>query len=595
MFDFNALFIYIVVDFFLYIFFAMNMINFLDKVTSLKSNRSYKKLYTLIYFVTALVIEYLKGPFAIVYIFVFLFVCLAIVFPILSLVVSIVREKMVNIKVDQNKKVPMVGKTEATVEPIFANSEDSILDMFIQNEYVNNNFDDTKTIRNVITRRFVLTILFSISSMLVISLYFFHITKYVLILPLINIILFFISIKKTDNRSYLKKQLKARPDENISDVIASKLYNSVKIYPVIYVMIIVVFSLLPLIIFSKPRLFFEKRNNGYDVRFYTTGLSAESKITIPSTYRGKPVIGIRGDVFSNLDSLEEIVLPDSIEQIRGKTFMNDANLKNINLPTSLTYLGGSAFKNCTSLESIVIPDKLEEIKGNTFEGCTSLSSVQFGKSLKSIRGYAFKDCRKLTSVNMPDTVVKLGGYAFSGCSSLNDLKLSNRLVDIGGYAFQECDNLTTVTIPDSVTRLGGYAFSDCDNLHDVKLSSNMTEIRGYTFQYCESLRNVAMPKSLTRIGGYAFYGCSSLESITIPEGTQTIGGHAFHDCSSLGNVVFPSSLKDIGSSAFRACSNLRTANVPCGISINTRAFKESPTSLQCFGGDGYTIHYYTTD
>ena len=156
-------------------------------------------------------------------------------------------------------------------------------------------------------------------------------------------------------------------------------------------------------------------------------------------------------------------------------------------------------------------------------------------------------------------------------------------------------NGTSVTIPDSVTRLGGYAFSDCDNLHDVKLSSNMTEIRGYTFQYCGSLRSVAMPKSLTRIGGYAFYGCRSLESITIPEGTQTIGGHAFHDCSSLGNVVFPSSLKDIGSSAFRACSNLRTANVPCGISINTRAFKESPTSLQCFGGDGYTIHYYTTD
>ena len=158
-------------------------------------------------------------------------------------------------------------------------------------------------------------------------------------------------MNKVNTVSYLKKQIKARPDEKISYIISSKVQGSGKSLLFIR-MIIIIVSFFSILFFIKPHTFYEKTDEGYYVRFYTYGITNFETVTIPSTYKNEKVIGIRGKVFSNMKLIKEINLPDSIEVIRGRAFENDYSLEKINLPKNLTYLGGSAFKNCSSLVSI---------------------------------------------------------------------------------------------------------------------------------------------------------------------------------------------------------------------------------------------------
>ena len=114
------------------------------------------------------------------------------------------------------------------------------------------------------------------------------------------------------------------------------------------------------------------------------------------------------------------------------------------------------------------------------------------------------------------------------------------------------------------------------DFHDGK---PVTEIRGNVFQGLRSIRSVRLPDGITEIRGYTFKSCSRLASVTIPEGVVRVGGHAFENCSNLSSVKFPSTLRSIGSSAFRNCRSLRSVKIPYGCSVDTRAFKDSPTNV----------------
>ncbi len=48
--------------------------------------------------------------------------------------------------------------------------------------------------------------------------------------------------------------------------------------------------LLPLLIFKDPRIMYEKTNGGYNVRFYTFGLTNFTTASIPETYKKKKML-----------------------------------------------------------------------------------------------------------------------------------------------------------------------------------------------------------------------------------------------------------------------------------------------------------------
>lgn len=150
-------------------------------------------------------------------------------------------------------------------------------------------------------------------------------------------------------------------------------------------------------------------------------------------------------VFSCCKSLESIEIPNNVVVIGGCAFYECENLKEVTFqPNSkcsildYTMTGSSgewgAFTGCSSLEEIILPASLTEIKQTTFANCTSLKRVSFekGSNLISIRGGYGTGSSDYKG-------------AFKGCTSLEEFDASNctNLYTIENYVFNKDDSSNT--------------------------------------------------------------------------------------------------------------------------------------------------------
>ena len=94
--------------------------------------------------------------------------------------------------------------------------------------------------------------------------------------------------------------------------------------------------------------------------------ASDTEVVIPDKIDGKKVVGLRGScvtytqvltkieiavsVFSNMNSLKSVIIPDSVNNIGYGTFSKCSSLKNITIPNSVTSIGNAAFNGCSSLK-----------------------------------------------------------------------------------------------------------------------------------------------------------------------------------------------------------------------------------------------------
>lgn len=299
-------------------------------------------------------------------------------------------------------------------------------------------------------------------------------------LGLIILIILYKKTKKYNLIKYLKKEIKSRPNERISNIVMNTKNSFVtdnnKGFRKICIIIAII---LPVFIFINPRIFYEEVEGGYAVRFYTFGIKNFKTAVIPDSYNNKPVLSLRGNTFSNMPFLEKVSLPDTIIEIRGQAFKNNFSLVEVNIPSKLEYLGGGAFYGCTSITSITLPDTLTYLGGESFYNAKSLKSITLSNNITEIRGNTFEKCTSLEKIVIPDSVTRIGGHAFYRNTNLKEVNLTenSKLKEIGSSAFRLCDNLTKITIPkdtyvnskafkESPTRVTRFGVLDYGNLID---------------------------------------------------------------------------------------------------------------------------------
>ena len=116
--------------------------------------------------------------------------------------------------------------------------------------------------------------------------------------------------------------------------------------------------------------------------------------------------------------ITEVVLPETIEEIRSDAFHNCCKLLKINMPENLNIIGDSAFSS-TQLATLVIPDCCTAIGSLAFNYCGNLRMVVLGKGLKDIGDSAFGSCPKLLEVFFLASKEPVRGYqVFSGNKNL---------------------------------------------------------------------------------------------------------------------------------------------------------------------------------
>lgn len=347
---------------------------------------------------------------------------------------------------------------------IYQNEDDVVIESFVQKEIATALSNEKAGLipSSILKRKNLLNIIFSFLVFLYITLIFFHFPPLTYIIGLIILIIFFIITKKVNLVKIITREVEARPNEKISNIVMTYQASLVKdTSSTILIVSLLLAILTPMLIFIKPRIMYEPQDNGYAVRFYTFGLTNFTKATIPETHKGQKVIALRGNTFSNMPFLKEVVLSDTITEIRGQAFKNDHNLVQVKLPNNLEYLGGGAFYNCRSLTSITLPDTLKEMGGETFYNATNLTSVHLSSNLTEIRGNTFENCSSLTTITIPDQVTRIGGHAFYGASSLKEVNISenSQLAEIGSSAFRKCSSLNFITIP-AQTMVNERAFKE---------------------------------------------------------------------------------------------------------------------------------------
>ncbi len=263
---------------------------------------------------------------------------------------------------------------------------------------------------------------------------------------------------------------------------------------------------------------------------------------------GSRLTRIDDGVFCNCESLEELVLPDTVEEIGGNMLQKTA-IEQFTLPSGFAGDNVPFILSHSNVKRVTVPEENALYR--------SIDGVVYSKDLKTIVFYPHD--QQQTKFVVPDEVTEIGGSAFHCSRNLKDIQFNN-VETIGEYAFAYSD-LETVTIPDSVTRVGEDAFSECESLRSISFGKGLNTIEFQVCYKCESLKEVELgaPES---IGDQAF-AQTEIEELILPESCKEVGIASFAN-SDLKRVE-TKGLKKIGLSAFSCCYELTDLKLNEGI------------------------------
>lgn len=241
------------------------------------------------------------------------------------------------------------------------------------------------------------------------------------------------------------------------------------------------------------------------------------KLTIPAEIDGKPVSKIDSYAFEGINTLAEVILPDTIREIFPGAFCECKYLAKINIPEGVDFIHEEAFRGCQSLLELSLPSSVREISYYAFNGCQSIAKLKVPEGTEIVADHAFSDCYNLKEISLPLTLTQLAGTAFYDTAY-----------------FKNTDNWT-----DNALYIDGCLIKVNENTEGEFYINAGTKIIGdYAFYDCKSITEIIVPESLISVGNYCFYGCSGLSSINIPHTVQYVGYHAFSECRGLNALNF---------------------------------------------------------
>ena len=309
-----------------------------------------------------------------------------------------------------------------------------------------------------------------------------------------------------------------------------------------------------------------------------SGCTKLKTLEIPEGVTALPAHALR-----DCTSLEEVILPGSLESIGDYAFYGCKGLKTVEMKNKVTTVGAYAFQNCTGLKTVTCSDTLATMGEYAFSGCTALTEISLPGSLATIPNYAFQKCTGLRKLTVGEGTEEISQSAFETCTGLFDISLPESLTTIRHYAFRGCTSLEELRLPDSIQNLGYQTFANCTRLSSANYPASLTTMLSHYFSYsnhygstfagCTELKTVQIPEGVTAIPAYAFYGCDTLEEIVFPGTLQTLGSNVFEDCTKLRIVEFNEGLTAIPDYGFRDCTSLAVVDIPSTVtSIGKYAF-----------------------
>lgn len=293
------------------------------------------------------------------------------------------------------------------------------------------------------------------------------------------------------------------------------------------------------------------------------------KIVIPETVNidgkgGVPVVSIGTSAFAGNNSIVEVVLPKSLENISYDAFMNCANLAKVSInghnagesgisDCKLNRIENNAFKGCKSLINAILPETLQYIGAHSFENCEMLSEINIPEKVTEIQDFAFHNTAYYNNHdNWHNDVLYIGHHLIEAHDSVKGhYNVLDTTISISAEAFKDCKGLTQITLPAALKAIDKDAFAGCTSLSTVIFKGTFEQYLNIRFDndaaspmhFASALTIEGavgapeIPATATAIPAGAFRG-SQIESIVIPASVTSIGANAFRDCAKLTSVKF---------------------------------------------------------
>ena len=203
----------------------------------------------------------------------------------------------------------------------------------------------------------------------------------------------------------------------------------------------------------------------------------------------------------------------------------------------------------TQITEIVIPDTVTEIKPYTFYNMTALDRIVIGKNVVSIGEYAFYNCTATIEWASDIAISSIGASAFRGYQGVT-LTLPATVTEIDEYAFCDCTRLSTLSLPSNLVKFGSHCIDNCSSLtYNVYGGASYLGGSGNLNTVLVKVDNKSIDTFTVRPGTKFIYdgvfaGCRDLSEVNVSTGLLGVGENAFYGCSSLEAIVFSGS-KDV--------------------------------------------------
>ena len=201
-------------------------------------------------------------------------------------------------------------------------------------------------------------------------------------------------------------------------------------------------------------------------------------VTIPEsvTYNDVTyhVTSIGSSAFSGCRNLTNITIPNSVTSIGEYAFdkcnsLTEVHISdlaawcNIKFDTNSNPLSYAhhLYMNGEEVIDLVIPNSVTNIREAAFAGCSSLMTISIPNSVTNIEHGAFASCSGIKSITIPNSVTSIWSGVFAYCSGLTSIIIPNSVTFIGNYTFAYCSSLTNITIPNSLTSISSELFQGC--------------------------------------------------------------------------------------------------------------------------------------
>ena len=253
----------------------------------------------------------------------------------------------------------------------------------------------------------------------------------------------------------------------------------------------------------------------------------------------------------------ELIIPDSVTEL-GRGVFNGSSFRKIVIGRGIKVLPPFMCDGNMFLEEIVIPDTVEELCTSCLGAVRGMRSLRLPDSIKIFRRRALtgSDLFEPGKVNFPKKVELVENLAFDGASGITDVEIAGGVGKVWEGSFSGLPSLRRVVLPASVTEIGDKAFAYCKNLTDVALPSGLKRIGLRAFSGDSSLEEIAIPDGVEEIAPMAFYACVALKRVAIPASVKVLGDDAFYHCASLERVELPAHLEERRAAAFTDCPAL---------------------------------------